>query len=91
VDVKSELDRVRALLLGVTVEDRDILSDPPPLVVVMALNDYNVEMELQAWIRDEALHIPERFELRERMFNASRDAGIEMPFETIEVRTASAG
>ena len=54
-------------------------------MVVTQLNDYNVMLELQAWIDNERQHIQKRFELREKMFNALTIAGVEMPFETIQL------
>jgi small conductance mechanosensitive channel len=53
--------------------------------VVTALNDYNVAVELQAWIEDEREHIVERFALREAAFEALREAGVHMPYETLEL------
>lgn len=87
VGVTEDLGRVRRLLLGLVADNPDYLSEPPPRVVVTALNDYNVAMELQAWIRDERSHVPVRSALREQVFEALNAAGVDMPFETIEVRT----
>lgn len=50
------------------------------------LNDYNVALELQVWLENERDHIKKRFALREAMFEALNAAGIEMPFETLELR-----
>jgi hypothetical protein len=36
----------------------------------------------RAWLDDEKKHLPARFALRERLFEALRAAGVEMPFET---------
>ena len=40
---------------------------------------------VQAWIKDERIHIEKRFELREKIFNALTDKQIEMPFETLQL------
>ncbi len=90
VAVDAPLDRVRAVLLDVVTSDEAYLNEPPPRVVVSALNDYNTEVKLQAWLRDERQHITARFALREAVFRALNDAGIEMPYETLEVRTRQA-
>lgn len=89
VGVEEDLGRVRRLLLDLVADEPGYLPDPPPRVVVEALNDYNVAMELQAWIRDERAHVPMRSTLRERVFDALTAAGVDMPFETIEVRTGN--
>ena len=85
VGVTEDLNQVRQVLMGL-VRDRSVyLSEPAPRVVVTQLNDYNVAIELQVWIKNEREHVERRFELREQAFNALNQAGIEMPFETIQL------
>jgi small conductance mechanosensitive channel len=85
VGVSEDLERVRRILLDAVQYDPDYLVVPPARVVVTALNDYNVAVELQAWIKNERLHVEKRFELREKVFSALSHAGVEMPFETIQL------
>ncbi|NBC86268.1 MAG: mechanosensitive ion channel [Bacteroidetes bacterium] len=87
IGVEEDLDRAERILLDLVLEDPDYLPDPPPRVVVTALNDYNVELELQAWYRNEYDHLAEQFDLRKRVFDALTRAGVAMPYETIEIRT----
>ena len=84
VGVEEDLGRVREVLLSVVTADPDYMDDPAPEVVVSELNDYNVKVTLRAWLHDERKHIPKRFGLREAAFEALRDAGIDMPYETIK-------
>jgi small conductance mechanosensitive channel len=84
VGVDEDLARVREILLGLCREE-GFSEEPPPRVVVTALNDYNVELQLQAWIDDETAHIPLRFALREGMFEALRGADVHLPYETLEL------
>lgn len=84
--VEEDLNRVRQILLDIVAGDGHYLLQPPPRVVVTQLNDYNVAMELQAWIKNERDHVDLRFALRENVFNALAAAGVDMPFETIELR-----
>jgi len=94
VGVGESLPRVRDLLLGDAAGDPAFASEPaPPVVVVTALNDYNVAMQLRAWLVDEEAHIAERARIRERVFEVLTEAGVDMPFETlalspVEVRQA---
>lgn len=93
VAVTEDLSKVRRSALSVCEGDNQLMADPPPAVVVTALNDYNVAMELRAWLKDEKTHTPARLALREKLFEALRSAGVQMPFETfslnpIEVRGA---
>ncbi|MGE5237846.1 MAG: mechanosensitive ion channel family protein [Chloroflexota bacterium] len=85
VALKEDLDLVREVMLSLVRDDSAFLNDPPPRVVVTAVNDYNVALQLQVWLADERQHIPQRFDLRERIFKALTTAGIEMPFETIQL------
>jgi small conductance mechanosensitive channel len=61
------------------------MNTPPPVVAVTQLNDYNVCVELRAWLDDERNHIVARYTLREAVFEALRTAGVDMPFETFRI------
>ena len=89
VGVKEDLDRVRRLLLSLLEGDSRFMTDPAPVVVVQQLNDYNVLMELRAWIDDERRHVELRCALREEMFGALTEGGVDMPFETLRVEPLS--
>lgn len=86
VAVDTNLGEARRVLIDLVAHDAEFLKEPPPRVVVTALNDYNVALELQAWLRNERDHIKKRFALREAIFEALNTAGIEMPFETLELQ-----
>jgi small conductance mechanosensitive channel len=85
IGVSEDIQKVRQVLLGVLQGDTDYLDNPPASVVVTQLNDYNIAVELQAWIKDERSHLQKRTELREKVFKALNDAQIEMPFETLQL------
>lgn len=82
----EDLDRVRRLLLDLVRDEEAWLADPPPVVVVKAINDYNLEIELRAWIRDERRHIEMRTDLRERIFETLRANDVDMPLETLQLQ-----
>ncbi|KPK21136.1 MAG: mechanosensitive ion channel protein MscS [Nitrospira bacterium SG8_3] len=85
IAVTEDIDRARQILLSLVKEDPDFLKAPAPRVVVTELNDYNVAVELQVWLDNERQHVEKRYGLREKVFNALNKAGINMPFETIEI------
>ncbi len=85
IAVDEDIEKARRVLLDLVEDDPEYLKDPAPRVVTIALNDYNIALELQAWLIDERQHVEKRFELRERVFEALNRAGIEMPFETIQL------
>lgn len=83
VAVTEDLARTREILLELVADHPSFMKDPAPAVVTTALNDYNVALQLRAWIENERDHVAARFDLRERMFEALREAGVEMPYETL--------
>lgn len=85
VAVTEDLGTVRRVLLETAQGDSAFLTEPPPQVVVVQLNDYNVGLELRVWLDDERAHVEKRLELRERVFIALNRAGVIMPLETIQL------
>jgi len=95
VAVTENLAQARRVLLDMIAADEHFIREPAPEVVVKALNDYNVLLEVRVWIDDERKHVSERFRLREAIFVTLTEAGVEMPYETfqlapIDVRTGKA-
>ena len=86
VGVEEDLNQVRRVLLAQVEGDRAFMTDPSPRVIVTQLNDYNVAVELQAWLDNERDHVTQRSALREKVFNALRAAGVDMPYETLQLR-----
>lgn len=85
VGVNEPMERVREILLALC-QGEQFLRTPEPNVVVKALNDYNVLVVLRVWLVDEKTHLAERFALRERVKDALDAAGVEMPFETLQLQ-----
>jgi small conductance mechanosensitive channel len=75
VGVDLNLEEIRQMLLKLVEDDPAFMAKPAPRVVVTALNDLNVALELQAWLYDERLHIEKRFALREKVFNTLKRKG----------------
>jgi small conductance mechanosensitive channel len=85
VGVGEDLTRVRKMLLETLEGDPRYQTEPAASVVVTELNDYNVGLALRVWLKDERCHLEERFALRERVFEKLRAAGVDMPFETLQI------
>jgi small conductance mechanosensitive channel len=86
VAVTENLANVRKILLDLVEKNPAYLNKPTPRAVVTQLNDYNVTMELQVWLENERQHLEETFKLREQVFNSLNNAGVEMPFETLQLQ-----
>ena len=85
VGTGEDLKRARQLLLGIVAGRPEYMESPAPVVTVGRLGDYGVELTLSVWLEDEREHVSRRFALREEVFTTLRDAGVEMPVETIRV------
>jgi small conductance mechanosensitive channel len=85
IGVNEDIEKTRQVLFNLLADKPEFLAEPIPRVVVTSLNDYNVLLELQVWLKDERTHIENRYKLREEVFNALHTAGIEMPFETFSI------
>ena len=85
VGVGEDLGRIGAMFLDLVKDDARFMEEPGAEMVVTAINDYNVAVQFRVWLVDEKQHIPERFELRQRIFEAMRAAGVEMPYETLQL------
>ncbi|MCA9670080.1 MAG: mechanosensitive ion channel family protein [Myxococcales bacterium] len=86
IGVNEDIDKVRGIFLALVKGDERYLADPAPDVVLVSVNDFNLTMEFRVWLVDEKQHIAERFELRERLFEALRSAGVDLPYQTIQLQ-----
>jgi small conductance mechanosensitive channel len=80
VSYSADLDRVREVLLGVVVGHALIHEQPPPRVVVVALAEWSVSLQLRFFLRSGRDEPNVRYEILERMKKALDAAGIEIPF-----------
>jgi len=85
VAVHEDIANVRRIALSVCDDGDTYMTEPAPSVVVTALNDYNIALELRVWMHDEKKHVATRLALREALFEALRSANVDMPFETIAI------
>lgn len=85
VGAGENFERLRDVFDAVIAGDARYLSDPKPAMVITDVGDYNVTAQFRVWIEDERQHVPMRFELRERLFEAFRAAGIDMPLQKVRL------
>lgn len=91
IGVEEPIGPARRRLLKLVEGDERFLPDPPPAVLVKELGDYYTALELRVWLEDTTKHIPTRAELREKIKDSFDEAGIEMPFETVEILNRRVG
>jgi len=80
------VDRVREVLLAAARRDLPVLESPEPQVVVTALGESGVAVELRVWVADPLAPASSRFRLLEVAKRALDEAGIEIPFPQRVVR-----
>lgn len=86
IGVNEDLGRVRTLMLSALEDTGGWMTEPAPVVLMRNAGDYNLEMELRVWLADERGHIAARAALLEAVYERLRAAGIDMPYETIQLQ-----
>ncbi|MEO8197094.1 MAG: mechanosensitive ion channel [Thermoanaerobaculia bacterium] len=80
------VERVREVLLAAARRDLPVLASPEPQVVVTALGESGVTVELRVWVADPLAPTSSRFLLLEVAKRALEEAGLEIPFPQRVVR-----
>jgi small-conductance mechanosensitive channel len=93
VGYDSDLDHVRKVVESLARAHPRVLADPPPSLMVKALGDNGIELELVTWLKDASQGQGSlRSDLLMEIVRAFRAEGISIPYPQHEVRMqASAG
>lgn len=76
----ADLDQVRQVLIGSLSDNSAVRPEPAPQVVVVALGESAVQVELRVWIADLNAERGSLFSLLESAKRALDAAGVEIPF-----------
>lgn len=83
---KERIEDARDVVMALVDADDDRLAaEWDHAVVVTGLNDSSVGMELRLFLRDAGDMMAVRFDYTEKVRNALRDAGIEIPFPHLQL------
>ena len=82
---KESPEAARQVVLGLTEGDKRLHPDHASQAVVLELGDSSVNMELRLFLKDPRLEVPVRLEYQEKVFNALKAAGIEIPFPHLQL------
>lgn len=77
---KEFIPDAQKVLLELVKNDERFLDKPVPEVVVVAIADSSINLELMVWIKDSRQEVPISYELRQKVKMALDKAGIEIPF-----------
>jgi len=82
---KEYPQQAREVVLKITGGDERLSTEFPPRVMVTQLGNSSVDMVLFLYLRDPALEVPIRMEYVEKVREALREAGIEIPFPHLQL------
>lgn len=80
----TDTEKVREVALAVARSQPLVLADPEPVVIVDAHNASSVDLQLRVWTKKEN-YWPVAFYLKEQMLPAFKAAGIEIPFNQMDI------
>ena len=84
VPYNESINKVRTVLEGAMNSSKYALKDREMLVVVNDFKDSSIGMQLRCWVKAYD-YIASKWDLNERVKNALDEAGIEIPFNQIDV------
>lgn len=82
---KESPEAARQAVLSLTQGDGRLHPDYDSQAVVTGLGDSSVDMELRLHLRDPKLEVPIKLEYQEKVFEALRQADIEIPFPHLQL------
>ena len=82
---KESPEAARRVVLALAEDDKRLHPDYAPSAVVTALGASSVDMELRLHLKDPQLEVPVRLEYQEKVFDALKAAGIEIPFPHLQL------
>lgn len=82
----SDPRRVVEVMTEVARKHGEVLNFPAPMAVFVQFGDSSIDFELRAWVADGTRWPTTRTEVAVNLFEALREAGIQIPFPQREVR-----
>ncbi len=76
--------KARDILLKILEGDERVMKDPAPLIFLSELNDSSVDITVRAWAKSSEFW-PLNFEIREKVYDAFAQGGINIPFPQMDV------
>lgn len=80
VSYGTDVDLVKALLLGIAIQEEAILNDPEPTVFFQDFGDSALQFRLHFYISDSFNVLLIKSDLRYKIHNSFKDNNIEIPF-----------
>jgi small conductance mechanosensitive channel len=81
----ESVDKARATMLAIAATRPEVLKEPEaPTVLVMALSDSSVNLQLRVWVKTED-YWKVHFALNQAVYDKFNEVGIEIPFNQLQV------
>lgn len=84
VSYRSDVEQIKALLLGVAREQENVLIDPEPQARLQKYGDSALEFVLRVWVKPEA-YWDVYYDLNEAVKKCFDENGVEIPFPQLDV------
>jgi MscS family membrane protein len=81
----SDVDDLRAILMGIAADEPLALSDPEPRVRFRKLSDSGLDFDLMVWIADPSLRGRAVDALNTAIYKRLAEAGIEIPYPKMDL------
>ncbi|MDX2220281.1 MAG: mechanosensitive ion channel [Burkholderiales bacterium] len=87
VAYNTNIDRLEVVLTTIALAHPRVLKDPPPAMLVRALGDNGIDVELSVWVQDAEQGVGGlRSELLRKILLQFAEEGIEIPYPQREIR-----
>lgn len=80
----SDVEKVKAVVLGVIAKHEEILTDPAPMVRLTEHGASSLDFVTRVWVK-QSDYWPVTFDLKEEVLSAFDEAGISVPFPQLDV------
>jgi small-conductance mechanosensitive channel len=75
----TDLERARSIIMKLAMEHPDVLRDPAPAVFLIGFGESTLNLQLNGRTNDYRLKFPVETTLREQIYNAFLNEGIQIP------------
>lgn len=84
IDYDSDVEKAKTILLDLAKNNKKVLKNPEPMVVVKELKDSEITLLLRVWVKGDD-YWPLTWYFNEEGLKALVDSGIEIPFNQLTV------
>ncbi|MDH5483656.1 MAG: mechanosensitive ion channel family protein [Gammaproteobacteria bacterium] len=81
----SDIDRVKALLMEIALDDADVCKDPEPRVRFRQFGASSLDLELLCWVEEPMLRGRIIDQLNTKIYKSFMQAGIEIPYSKHDI------